>query len=73
MDDAIAEADEVLRSFDPDRLLDKAVRSAKPATVMEVIGLQVAHYATHTGQIAYAAKLLTDDAIDDIWRKTPTH
>ena len=73
LDDAVAEADQVLREYDPTHLLDQVVRGAKRATYMEIIGLQVAHYATHTGQIAYAAKLLTDDAIDDIWRKTPTH
>ena len=38
--------------------------------LMKVIAHQLVHYATHTGQIAFATKLLKADAIDDIWRTT---
>ena len=40
---------------------------------MQVISLQLVHYSAHTGQIVSATKLMKTDAIDDIWRKTPTH
>lgn len=73
LDSAVAEADRVLTEFDPARLLDITDRGPKPTTYMQVIGLQLVHYATHAGQIAYATKLLKADAIDDIWRKTRTH
>ena len=73
LDDAIAEADRVLRKFDPERLLEPTDRTQKPSTFMQVIGLQLVHYAAHAGQIAYATKLLKAGAIDDIWRSTPTH
>lgn len=73
LDAAVAEADTVLSEFDPNRLLEPTARTPKPSTYLEVIGLQLVHYATHTGQILFATKLLRADAIDDIWRKTPTH
>lgn len=73
LDRAVAEADQVLKTFDPDRLLETTDRGLKPATYMHHIGMQLVHYASHTGQIAYATKLLKDDAIDDIWRRTRDH
>lgn len=72
LDVAVTEADEVLSTFDPERLLERTERTPKPTTLMNVIGLQLAHYATHTGQIAYVAKMYAPDAIDDVWRRTPS-
>ena len=71
LDHAVAEADDVLATLDPATLVETADRAPRPATKMEVIGLQLAHFAAHTGQIAYASKLIKADAIHDIWRKTP--
>ena len=70
LNDALEEADQVLGTFDPDRLLEMTEWVLKPATFMEVISHQLVHYSAHTGQIAFAAKMLKADAIDDIWRKT---
>ena len=67
---SIEEADDVLSHLDPTTLLTPAERALKPAIVMDVISLQVAHYALHVGQIAYATKLLNANAIDEVWRKT---
>ena len=67
---AIEEADDVLSHLDPATLLTPAERALKPAIVMDIISLQVAHYALHVGQIAYATKLLNANAIDEVWRKT---
>lgn len=72
LDLAAAEADQVLSAFDPGRLLKATDRTPEPSTYMRIIGLQLVHYATHTGQILFATKLLKADAIDDIWRKTST-
>ena len=46
---AVTEADEVLTSFDPTRLLDTTDRMPKPSTstYMEIIGRQLVHYAAH--------------------------
>mgnify|MGYP001255802907 FL=1 len=70
LDIAIEEADDVLSHLDPTTLLTPAERALKPAIVMDIISLQVAHYALHVGQIAYATKLLNANAIDEVWRKT---
>ena len=70
LDMSIEEADDVLSSLDPARLMDATDRSPKPSTIMEVIGLQLTHYATHTGQIAYATKLLNEHAINEVWQRT---
>lgn len=73
LDAAVAEADRVLRAFDPATLLAATTRTPKPSTYLQVIGLQLTHYAAHTGQIAYATKLLRAGGLDDLWRKTPSH
>ena len=73
LNSAVKEADEVLASFDPARLLETTERTPTPSTYMQIIGLQLVHYSTHTGQIVYATKLIRSDAIDDLWRATPTH
>ena len=73
LDTAIGEADQVLSQLDPARLIETTERTPKPMTLLEVISLQSAHYALHTGQIAYATKLLDAGAIHEIWRTTPGH
>ena len=73
LNSAVKEADEVLASFDPARLLETTERTPTPSTYMQIIGLQLVHYSTHAGQIVYATKLIRSDAIDDLWRTTPTH
>ena len=70
---AIEEADEVLAQLDPASLLTTTERTPKPMTLLEVISLQLAHYALHAGQIAYATKLIDARAIHEIWRTTPGH
>ena len=73
LDMAIEEADAVLAQMPPGRLLEITERTPKPMTLIEVISLQLAHYALHAGQIAYATKLLDAGAIHEIWRTTPGH
>ncbi len=73
LDEAVEEADQVLKQFNPTQLLETTDRTPKPSTYMQVISLQLVHYSAHTGQIVFATKLVKADAIDDIWRKTPTH
>jgi hypothetical protein len=73
LDAAASEADQVLEAFDPARLLEITDRTPKPTTFMQVIGLQLVHYATHVGQIAYVAKTFAPTAINDVWRNTPSH
>lgn len=71
LDLAAAEADEVLRSFDPARLLEPTDRTPEPSTYMQVIGMQLVHYAAHVGQILFATKLLKAGSLDEVWKRTP--
>ena len=71
LDLAMREADEVLAAFDPGRLLEGAGRAPQPSTFLQVIGMQLVHYATHAGQVVFATKLLKADALDDVWKRTP--
>ena len=73
LDMAVGEADAVLAQVTPGSLLEMTERTQKPMTLLEVINLQLAHYALHAGQIAYATKLLDAEAIHEIWRTTPGH
>ncbi len=73
LDLAAAEADTVLTAFEPNRLLEQTDRAPQPTTFMQIIALQLVHYANHAGQIAFATKMLKADAIDEIWRRTPSH
>ena len=73
LDAASEEAADVLARVDPARLLETTDRTPQPMTLLEVISLQLTHFALHAGQIAYATKLLDANAIHEIWRKTPGH
>jgi len=72
LETAVREADDVLRAFDPARLVENAERALQPATYMQVIAHQLVHYAMHAGQIAFVAKMFAPDSVDDVWRKTPS-
>ena len=67
---AANEADEVFRTFDASRLMETTDTGRRPGPLMEVIAHQLVHYATHTGQITFATKMLKADAIDELWRTT---
>lgn len=73
LDGAMHEADTVLRALDPAALLEPTTRSPKPSTYLQVIGLQLVHVATHTGQIVYITKQLRPEAVNELWRSTPSH
>ena len=72
LDMAMEEADAALRGFDPARLLEMTDETPAPMTLLEVIALQLSHYALHVGQITYATKLMNANAIHEVWRRTPT-
>jgi uncharacterized damage-inducible protein DinB len=71
INETVTEADRVLSSFDPDRLLDTVESMGKPTSGAQVILHALIHYAAHVGQIVYATKMLRAGALDDIWRRTP--
>ena len=72
LDEAVAKADRVLNAFDPSRLMDITDRTGKSSTYAQIILHQLLHFTAHAGQIIYATKLLKQEAIDDLWRRTMT-
>jgi uncharacterized damage-inducible protein DinB len=55
----ISEATGIIRSLPPERLTETRTIQKYDVTVMEAILHVVEHFAQHTGQIIFAAKLLT--------------
>ena len=60
----VTEATAVLRSFPPDRLLERASIPHYERSVMQNIFAVVEHFAQHTGQIIFATKYLTGEELD---------
>ncbi len=54
---ALDDADGVLAALDPARLLDYCRIQGREMTLLEAVYHVVEHFSTHTGQIAYVAKL----------------
>lgn len=57
---AVAEADAVIATLDPAELLEYRPVQGREVTGLEAIYHAVEHFGMHTGQIAYATKLLTE-------------
>jgi len=61
LDTAIAEATDLLRRVTPERLAKTINVQGYDITVLEAIVHVMEHFAQHTGQILFAAKLMTHD------------
>jgi uncharacterized damage-inducible protein DinB len=68
-DEAIAEAGEVLDSFDASRFLDPTDEPNYVPTNFDLISGIAIHLATHAGQIVYITKMLKEGAVDELWIK----
>jgi hypothetical protein len=53
----LREADDVLRALLPSELLERRLIQARDTTVMEAVYHVVEHFAGHTGQIIWIAKM----------------
>jgi uncharacterized damage-inducible protein DinB len=66
-DETISQAKSVLDQFDTARLLGPTQEPAYYPTVFDqLLGITV-HLATHTGQIVYITKMLSEGAINELW------
>lgn len=71
LDETVAETDGILGGLDPARLLEvREVPRDSPQSVLALVLRITHHWAVHTGQIAYATKLLTEGSLDELWMKT---
>jgi uncharacterized damage-inducible protein DinB len=59
LDAALRESEKILSQFDPSRLLEMTMLQGRQRPYLEVLSIVVEHFALHTGQIIYIAKLKT--------------
>ena len=66
-DETIAQAANVLGSFDTSRFLESSDEPSYVPTIFDVIFNIAVHLATHTGQIVYVCKMLKEGSVDELW------
>ena len=64
------ETGRVLERLDPERLLEVTDRAGEPFTALALVQRTSHHWAVHTGQIVYAAKMLQSGAVNELWYKS---
>lgn len=57
----------VLEALDPARLLEVSDRAGEPFSGFALVQRTSHHWAVHTGQIVYAAKMLQAGAVNELW------
>jgi hypothetical protein len=63
LDATLREVDEVLRKLLPSELLERRKIQGRDATVMEAVYHVVEHFAGHTGQIIWIAKMSSPGSV----------
>lgn len=66
----VEETDGVLAGLDPSRLLEVTTRLGEPFTALALVQRTSHHWAVHTGQIVFAAKMLKAGAVQELWYRT---
>lgn len=64
------ETGRVLDALDPARLLDVTDRAGEPFTALALVQRTSHHWAVHTGQIVFAAKMLKSGGVNELWYET---
>jgi uncharacterized damage-inducible protein DinB len=64
------ETGRVLDGLDPVGLLEVNDRAGEPYTALALVQRTSHHWAVHTGQIVYAAKMLQSGAVDELWYRS---
>ncbi len=64
------ETGRVLDGLDPSRLLETTDRVGEPFTALVLVQRTSHHWAVHTGQIVYAAKMLRSGAVNELWYRS---
>ena len=65
--ETISQAEQVLGSFDTSRFLDPTDEPDYVPTFFDIIYNISIHLATHTGQIVYVTKMLSEGSLDELW------
>lgn len=69
-DDMVTKAERTFDAMTPDTLSRPSPEPSMHAIVIEDLINITAHIATHAGQIVWIAKMLNENAVDDVWIKT---
>lgn len=69
-DDMVAKAERTFDNMTLDTLARPSPEPSMHAIVFEDLINITAHIATHAGQIVWIAKMLNENAVDDVWIKT---
>jgi uncharacterized damage-inducible protein DinB len=64
------ETGRVLAGLDPSRLMEVTHRAGEAFTTLALVQRTSHHWALHTGQIVYAAKMMKAGAVSELWYKT---
>ena len=69
-DAMVARADKTFQKLTPTRLIEPSPEEKIYSIVFEDLLAVALHFANHTGQIVWIAKMFREGAIDDIWIRT---
>jgi hypothetical protein len=59
LEEALRSSDAILSQFNPGRFHEMTVLQGRERTYLEILSIVLEHFALHTGQIIYIAKLTT--------------
>ena len=69
-DDMVAKAEKTFDALTTDGLGDRSPEPTMHRLVVEDLVNVAMHLANHTGQIVWIAKMLNEDAVNEVWMKT---
>jgi uncharacterized damage-inducible protein DinB len=59
LETALRESDAILSQFNPERFQETTILQGRERTYLEILSIVLEHFALHTGQIIFIAKLKT--------------
>jgi hypothetical protein len=69
-DEMVEKSEQTFAALDPSRLSEPSTEPAYYSIVFEDLFGAAIHLATHTGQIVYITKVLSEDSVSDLWTRT---
>jgi hypothetical protein len=69
-DEMVEKAEQTFAALNPSRLSEPSTEPAYYSIVFEDLFGVAIHLATHTGQIVYITKMLSEGSVSDLWTRT---
>lgn len=70
LDETVEKATTTFAALDPSRLGEPSTEPAYYSTIFEDLFGVAVHLATHTGQIVYVTKMLSEGSVNELWPQT---